>query len=147
MYQSLMVSRTTSNLTGGKFANGAVTGAFVHMFNDFMDKIAERVAFGDRSYKALAKNTRGAADYTALASGISGTFGNPISQVFSKIVGGFSMFFTYQANYYEYRAAIFKKEGMIMDILTTHTKYCSNSLGDYFYDKAMTTSAPYLFEY
>ena len=27
------VSGTTSNLTGGKFANGAVTGAFVHMFN------------------------------------------------------------------------------------------------------------------
>ena len=27
------VSGTTSNLTGGMFANGAVTGAFVHMFN------------------------------------------------------------------------------------------------------------------
>ena len=30
------VSGTTSNLTGGKFANGAVTGAFVHMFNDLV---------------------------------------------------------------------------------------------------------------
>jgi len=27
------ISGTTSELTGGKFANGAVTGAFVHMFN------------------------------------------------------------------------------------------------------------------
>ena len=39
MHQSLMVSRTISNLTGGKFANGAVTGAFVHMFNDLYDSL------------------------------------------------------------------------------------------------------------
>jgi len=32
-----VASGTTSRLTGGKFANGAVTGAFVHMFNAMYD--------------------------------------------------------------------------------------------------------------
>ena len=31
---SAVVSGTVSKITGGKFANGAVTGAFVHLFND-----------------------------------------------------------------------------------------------------------------
>jgi len=60
-----VASGTTSRLTGGKFANGAVTGAFVHMFNSWADDIAERRAFGDRSYKALAKNNRDASTYLA----------------------------------------------------------------------------------
>ncbi len=38
------VSGTVSEATGGKFANGAMTGAFVHMFN------AEAHAFTNRSY-------------------------------------------------------------------------------------------------
>jgi RHS repeat-associated protein len=33
---SVVVSGTVSKITGGKFANGAVTGAFVHLFNDMM---------------------------------------------------------------------------------------------------------------
>ncbi len=42
------VSGTVSEATGGKFANGAMTGAFVHMFNaEFQDRMASRVAFGD----------------------------------------------------------------------------------------------------
>ena len=38
------VSGTVSEATGGKFANGAMTGAFVHMFND------ELHAFANNSY-------------------------------------------------------------------------------------------------
>ena len=30
------VSGTVSQHTGGKFANGAITGAFIHMFNALM---------------------------------------------------------------------------------------------------------------
>jgi RHS repeat-associated protein len=39
-----VVGGTVSEVTGGKFANGAVTGAFVHLFNDAMLD-AEREAF------------------------------------------------------------------------------------------------------
>ncbi len=34
-FVNAVVGGTTSELTGGKFANGAVTGAFVHLFNDW----------------------------------------------------------------------------------------------------------------
>ena len=42
-----------SELTGGKFANGAVTGAFVHLFNNMANQFVDyrdpnKVAFGDR---------------------------------------------------------------------------------------------------
>lgn len=45
---------TVSELTGGKFANGAISGAFIHMFNDYSDRLANRVAFGDRKPKTAA---------------------------------------------------------------------------------------------
>lgn len=34
------VSGTVSEISGGKFANGAVTGAFVHLFNSLGDMLA-----------------------------------------------------------------------------------------------------------
>ena len=48
------VSGTLSTLTGGKFANGAVSGAFVHLFNDeaiafSQYRSGDGVAFGDRT--------------------------------------------------------------------------------------------------
>ncbi len=49
-----VVSGTVSEATGGKFANGAVSGAFIHMFNDYSDRLANRVAFGDRKPKTAA---------------------------------------------------------------------------------------------
>ena len=55
------ISGTTSELTGGKFANGAVTGAFVHMFNSWADKMAESVAFnrdGKRTFPIFTENMK-----------------------------------------------------------------------------------------
>ena len=49
-----VVSGTVSEATCGKFANGAVSGAFIHMFNDYSDRLANRVAFGDRKPKTAA---------------------------------------------------------------------------------------------
>ena len=49
-----IVGGTVSEMTGGKFANGAVSGAFVHMFNAESENIwknyrdADKVAFGNR---------------------------------------------------------------------------------------------------
>ncbi len=44
-----VVGGTVSKLTGGKFANGAVTAAFVHLFNAEM---GDRIKRGWRSFKA-----------------------------------------------------------------------------------------------
>ena len=38
-FVNAVVGGTTSELTSGKFANGAVTGAFVHLFNDMYDSL------------------------------------------------------------------------------------------------------------
>ena len=38
------VSGTISEITGGKFANGAVTGAFIHLFNNMLATITGQVA-------------------------------------------------------------------------------------------------------
>jgi hypothetical protein len=35
---------TTSQITGGKFANGAISGAFVHLFNAEMKKALNTVS-------------------------------------------------------------------------------------------------------
>jgi len=71
------VSGTVSEMTGGKFANGAMTGAFIHLFNDYADSYASKIAFGNRKDDKLfssvankkfiteASATAGAAD-TAL---------------------------------------------------------------------------------
>ena len=145
---SAVVSGTVSKITGGKFANGAVTGAFVHLFNDvWADSIAKRIAFGDRSYKALAKTRREAAAYMSFVSAVSAKIKSSITQIISKVAGGMSVLFTYEANYYEYKAGKFKKETFIMDTITTHTKYCTDPLGEFFYDQVFNYTAPIIFEY
>ncbi len=49
------VGGTVSSITGGKFANGAVSGAFVHLFNDEYERLFyEKRAFGDPVQKAKA---------------------------------------------------------------------------------------------
>jgi hypothetical protein len=40
---SAIIGGTVSEVTGGKFANGAVTGAFVHMFNAEMGNILSKI--------------------------------------------------------------------------------------------------------
>ncbi|RUM66857.1 MAG: hypothetical protein DSZ06_02480 [Sulfurospirillum sp.] len=42
-----IVGGTASELGGGKFANGAWSSAFQYLYNDFMDGIANKIAFGD----------------------------------------------------------------------------------------------------
>jgi hypothetical protein len=55
-----MVGGTTSQITGGKFANGAITGAFVHLFN------AEAVI--SSTYRAVKHYFNGSGDMVELAS-------------------------------------------------------------------------------
>jgi hypothetical protein len=55
-----MVGGTTSQITGGKFANGAITGAFVHLFNAEMKKALNTVSV-DRNInriKSMASNSK-----------------------------------------------------------------------------------------
>jgi len=40
-----VVGGTASHLTGGKFVNGAFSGAFIYLFNDAMDQYANKIAF------------------------------------------------------------------------------------------------------
>jgi len=47
-----VVGGTTSRLTGGNFANGAVSGAFVHMFNA---EAIKQIQLGEKSVQALKK--------------------------------------------------------------------------------------------
>ena len=62
---------TVSELTGGKFANGAISGAFIHMFNDYSDRLANRVAFGDRKEESPIFKSLGRG-YDNVTRGISG---------------------------------------------------------------------------
>lgn len=48
----VVVGGTASELTGGKFANGAVTAAFAHIFNDLRCAKNLRACFGTRPTKA-----------------------------------------------------------------------------------------------
>ncbi len=62
---------TVSELTGGKFANGAISGAFIHMFNDYSDRLSNRVAFGDRKEESPIFKSLGRG-YDNVTRGISG---------------------------------------------------------------------------
>ncbi len=66
-----VVSGTVSEATCGKFANGAVSGAFIHMFNDYSDRLANRVAFGDRKEESPIFKSLGRG-YDNVTRGISG---------------------------------------------------------------------------
>ena len=50
-FVNAVVGGTTSELTGGKFANGAVTGAFVHLFNSWGGDPIMKRALGDPNDK------------------------------------------------------------------------------------------------
>jgi len=71
------VSGTISEITGGKFANGAVTGAFIHLFNNMAEQFVDyrdpnKVAFGNGSpvLRALGRGYDNVAK--AISGGING---------------------------------------------------------------------------
>ncbi|WP_373003660.1 hypothetical protein [Sulfurimonas sp.] len=67
-----VVGGTTSAIAGGKFANGAVTGAFVHMFNDEMDPRLNRAMGTDadriKSHRIVANGFEKIADVSGAIS-------------------------------------------------------------------------------
>lgn len=52
-----VVSGTVSSITGGKFANGAVTGAFVHLFNHTF-KQASKIVKNSNGYATMYKDSK-----------------------------------------------------------------------------------------
>ena len=73
------VGGTVSDITGGKFANGAVSEAFVHLFNDEYERLFyQRKTFGDPIEKAKASED---------VARLSGAAGAVISSKGSKRIG------------------------------------------------------------
>ena len=50
MVANAVLIGTVSEIGGGKFANGAVTGAFAMMFNDMMHQVKDRMSTNDRLF-------------------------------------------------------------------------------------------------
>ena len=69
-----VASGTTSRLTGGKFANGAVTGAFIQMFN------VERIIGKWKDYKI--ENARYKAYFTLRMGALGGTLWSRTATVY-----------------------------------------------------------------
>ncbi len=72
------VGGTVSEITGGKFANGAVSGAFIYMFNGLMGKIAQQTGklAGKKAADELGINT---SMKNIISSGIGGAFGGAVA--------------------------------------------------------------------
>ena len=67
---SAIVGGTASELGGGKFANGAVTGAFVMMYNELGHENTLTQAQFEREYERFQANDSGLIDVSGLFSGI-----------------------------------------------------------------------------
>jgi len=140
-----VASGTTSRLTGGKFANGAVTGAFVHMFNTYGTDPINKLAYGDP--KEMAEASRTVATWSGRLSAILSMMKNIYASVGAKILSGVAAYSTYNAHLLDLEAGTFQKEGLIIDTITTFTTYCENPIAEEIYDEVFTNSAPYLFDY
>ncbi len=127
------VSGTVSEVTGGKFANGAMTGAFVHMFNaEAQDRMAMRIAMGSPVEKAK----------------ISGTVANGLSLVGAGVAlvnKGLSMLFEGMAGVAMLNrhallneAGQFNANNFAVDVITTTTTYVNNPIVEYGYDQLFT---------
>lgn len=82
-----VIAGTAEELGGGKFANGAITGAYCMMFNDLMHKVVDKVK-ARVSIKRLKQNA-GCNCIPACAEVVSSALGKEISQdEFRKLVGG-----------------------------------------------------------
>jgi hypothetical protein len=69
-----MVGGATSEITGGKFANGAVTGAFVHLFNS--EGLGDKaISFGKSALTTIGGALQVATGGMLIASGIGAPLG------------------------------------------------------------------------
>jgi len=72
------VGGTVSSITGGKFANGAVSGAFIYMFNGMVGKIAQQI--GKSSGKKIGEKLELNEPITNIfSSGTGGAFGGSVA--------------------------------------------------------------------
>jgi hypothetical protein len=92
-----VIGRTASAISGGKFSNGAVTGAFSRAFNDEMHDQAEKQSFWEHFKNRVMSGqvrddiytTLGA--YAKCGAGLVGVAGGRLIMPFNPKIGGYMM--------------------------------------------------------
>ena len=127
------ISGTTSELTGGKFANGAVTGAFVHMFNTYGTDPINKLAYGD------PKEMADAAGNVASLFQFVGSLEIPIVSFFADIASAFSLvnkhLLLYEANIVKPDEILLDSTLAIMPMPTAKQDFILDTVTSQFYDK------------
>jgi hypothetical protein len=92
-----VVGRTASAISGGKFSNGAVTGAFSRAFNDEMHAQAEKQSFWEHFKNRVMSGQVRDDIYTTLGAyakggaGLVGVAGGRLIMPFNPKIGGYMM--------------------------------------------------------
>jgi len=141
-----IVGGTASALGGGKFSNGAMSGAFTHMFNAEAGHYAMKIAMGTtrEGLKVKQKASEDVAMVTGVASAIAYSSKNPMHKVLGKALAVLSGAAAVNSHMIASDAGNFNPNLFAVEMLTIITHYPTTPLIDVVYDEVFVRGTDFL---